>query len=303
MDTERPYDPQELVIFLRARRREMILDYSLVLHSQQIEHEVDEIHGRYLLWVPRHRIADARAALHAYVRENRDYFKEQPAPPLNLLLSPLLYLIWPIVFHFGVLSSAWPIAIKQQGAADASRIISGEWWRTLTATTLHADHPHFLSNLFAGYFLLNLLSHRVGIGFILLAGVIASMAANYLVALTSGMRHVSVGFSTTVFAVLGMLAAVETLHRPKIPGLRFRHMHPLVAAFIVAVLVGIGDGIESRIDVKAHFFGFGMGVGAGLLTRWLPRAVAKPAVQFGMGLAAYLAYALAWGMALGWLRS
>jgi rhomboid protease GluP len=291
-----------MVVFLRARRREMMLDYSLVLHSQQIDHEVDTIHGRYLLSVPRHRLSEAREALHAYVRENRDYFKEQPAPPLHILLSPLFYLAWPLVFHFGVLLSAWPHAIKKQGAADAERILSGEWWRTLTATTLHADHPHFLSNLFAGYFLLNLLAHRIGMGTILFAGVLCSMAANYLVALTSGLRHVSVGFSTTVFAVLGMLAGVETLLRPKVPGSRFRRLLPLMAAFAVAVLVGIGDGIESRIDVKAHFFGFGMGAAAGLVTRWLPQDAEKPLAQVGLGLFGYLAYAVCWGIALGWLR-
>src|SRR5205823_3241225 len=35
------------------------------------------------------------------------------------------------------------------GSADAARMHGGEWWRALTALTLHADLAHVASNAFA----------------------------------------------------------------------------------------------------------------------------------------------------------
>lgn len=284
------------VVFLRSRRQELMLDYSLVLASQDIPHEVDHDGHRYLILVAPEFLSQSRRVLHDYVRENRGFHVEATPLPLDLLLSPLLYLAWPTALHFGVRLSEWPSWWHDRGAANAHRIVEGEWWRTLTATTLHVDHAHFLSNLFSGYFIMNLLAHRLGIGTIMALGLPLSMLANLLVAFTSGKGHVSIGFSTTVFAALGMLAGVETLHRPRSEGLRFRHMHPLLAAFAIALLIGIGE----NVDVKAHFFGFGLGAVGGLGTRWLPVRLSEWPYQAGLVIAAYLAYAVSWTWATGW---
>jgi rhomboid protease GluP len=288
----------EMIVFLRSRQKSLMLDFSLVLASQDLEHEVDFDGERYLIWMSQEKLAVAREILHAYVRENRNFHTEIEAPKLDMLVTPFVYLIWPTAFHFWVRLSAWPAWWVQQGAADARRILAGEWWRTLTATTLHADHPHFLSNLFSGYFMLNLLGHRLGIGLILFLGVTTSMIANFLVALTSPLNHISLGFSTTVFSILGILAGVETLHRPATDGLHFRRINPLLAAFAVALLVGIGEDV----DIKAHFFGFALGAAAGLLTHFLPKQIARWPAQIALGGFAYALYALSWIMATGQLR-
>ncbi len=284
------------VVFLRSRRQDLMLDYSLVLASQDIPHEVDFDGSRYLILVPPDLLPQSRRVLHDYVRENRGFHVEITPLPLDLMFAPLLYLAWPTALHFAVRLSAWPTWWHDRGAANARRIVEGEWWRTLTATTLHIDHAHFLSNLFSGYFILNLLTHRIGIGTIMALGLPLSMLANALVAFTSGNNHVSIGFSTSVFTALGMLAGVETLHRPRSEGLRFRNMHPLLAAFAVALLIGIGE----NVDVKAHFFGFGLGALGGLGTRWLPARIAEWPYQVGLVIATYTAYALSWVVATGW---
>ena len=36
------------------------------------------------------------------------------------------------------------------GASDAARVVHGEWWRTITALTLHVDSNHVLSNIAIG---------------------------------------------------------------------------------------------------------------------------------------------------------
>jgi len=287
---------QAHVVFLRSRRKSLILDFSLVLASQHLEHEIEIDGEQYLILLDPERLQDARAVLHAYVQENRGFHAENEAPKLDILLSPILYLIWPTAFQFGVGLSPWPEAWHREGAANAQKILAGEWWRTLTATTLHVDHAHFLSNLFSGYFMLNLLGHRLGMGLILFLGVILSMAANYLVAWTSPIHHVSIGFSTTVFAVLGLLAGVETLLLPAGNGLRFHRVNPLIAAFAVAILVGLGE----NVDIRAHFFGFGLGALTGLASRWFPPWTTKASAQFAFGAFAYGLYALAWGLAMGW---
>jgi membrane associated rhomboid family serine protease len=173
-------------------------------------------------------------------------------------------------------------------------ILAGQWWRCITATTLHADEGHFLSNLVSGYFILNLLNHRMRIGTIMLLSTLGAGLTNFLVALASGPNHVSIGFSSVVFCVLGMLAAVETLFLPRRGDRSLRRLTPLISAFFVAVLVGLGE----NVDVKAHFFGFGIGAALGLISRFLPKAWDRPARQAGLLLATYGLYAVSWMLAL-----
>src|SRR2546428_375850 len=52
----------------------------------------------------------------------------------------------------------------QHGEADATRMMAGEWWRAVTALTLHADAPHLLGNAVAGALLVTAVCQQLGPG-------------------------------------------------------------------------------------------------------------------------------------------
>ena len=50
------------------------------------------------------------------------------------------------------------------GAANAARILAGEWWRTATALTLHADLSHLVANVTAAALLGAAVCRTIGPG-------------------------------------------------------------------------------------------------------------------------------------------
>jgi rhomboid protease GluP len=295
----------------RSEGKQEILDQSLVLASQGLKHWMEFDGSRWSLTVDEGDAAVAASLLETWQAENEG-FAEAPAEELDfdLRLAPLLFLAVPASAYFLVGFSPAAEWLRDQGAADAARILAGEWWRCVTAATLHADDAHLLSNLVSGYFILNLLNHRLGIGTVMLLATLCAALDNLLVALVSGPGHVSLGFSSVVFCALGLLAAVETLAlwrrrrehsarvgaSPRDQGIRLaqlRRLSPLISALFVAVLVGLGEGV----DVKAHFYGFGLGAAMGASTGWLPAFLQRTVVQAFLATSACLLYALAWALA------
>lgn len=289
-------------VLVHGSRKDEILDYSLVLASQGLKHwmEFDGAEWKLTIDGPEARIA--QDLIEIYRSENRGYQDEPPEiRDLDLLISPLLFLAVPVACYFLVGLSPWANWWYSRGSADAALILQGQWWRCLTAATLHADAMHFLSNLVSGYFILNLLQHRMGVGTVMVLATAGAALTNGLVALASGIPHVSIGYSSVVFCALGLLAAVETLNLPKRSGKSvgqgpggLRRLTPLISAFFVAVLVGLGE----NADVKAHFYGFGIGAVLGLSSYFFPRKWKRPAWQAASVFSVYAAYAAAWFLAL-----
>lgn len=280
-------------VLAQSGRKEEILELSLVLASQGIKHWMEFDGREFSLSLEERSLPLARELIELYRAENRDMEEAQPKGNLDLFLAPIFHLAIPVAVYFWVGLKPWGAWLKAQGAADAGLILSGEWWRCLTATTLHADHEHFLGNVLSGFFILNLLNHRVGMGSIMVLSTFGAGLTNGLVAAVDGPGHRSIGFSSVVFCALGMLAAVETSLLPRRKEWNLRRLTPLLAAFFIAVMVGLGE----NADVKAHFYGFGIGAILGFLCRLLPRAAAKPPVQFALIFSVYGLYVLAWTLA------
>jgi rhomboid protease GluP len=309
-DLPDPFRPERREL-ARSGGKQEILDQSLVLASQGLKHWMEFDGTHWSLTVDERDAAAAASLLETWQAENEG-FSEAPAEELDLdlRLAPLLFLAIPALAYFLVGFSPTAEWLRDRGSADARMILAGEWWRCVTAATLHADDAHLLSNLVSGYFIVNLLNHRLGIGILMLLATLCAAADNLLVAAVSGPGHVSLGFSSAVFCALGLLAAVETLAlwrrrrehaaRLGVPqrdhAIRFaqlRRLSPLISALFVAVLVGLGEGV----DVRAHFYGFGLGALAGGLTGWLPAVLRKPAVQAFLATLTCLLYAWSWAMA------
>lgn len=316
-DPESPDAAPDRVEILRAPRKGAVMDASLVLASQGVRHWIEfspaflrglqdgerGVGARatpddfFLLTVDPEDAPRARAVLAQHARENQGYRVEDPeVAPFGLHASPLLHLGIPALFSFWAAAVPWQAWMERQGVAAATRILDGEWWRTLTATTLHADSEHFLGNMLSGYFIFNLLRRRCGPGTAMLLLTLAAALTNWTVAALSPPYFSSLGFSTVVFAGLGLLAGVETRFFPR--GLRpgLRNLTPLLGAFFLAVMTGLGE----NSDIKGHFVGFAYGAAFAPAVFWLRRqGFEARAWQLAAILTVYAAYAVAWWRAIG----
>ena len=99
------------------------------------------------------------------------------------------------------------------GVADAERIRSGEWWRAVTAMTLHADVMHVLGNVVASVIFVSAAGRWLGPGVAAMLILLAGTGANLLTALVEKENHLSVGASTATFAALGLVVGLQSVRR------------------------------------------------------------------------------------------
>jgi membrane associated rhomboid family serine protease len=174
-------------------------------------------------------------------------------------------------------ASAW----FARGSADAGAILHGDWWRTVTALTLHGDAGHAVGNAVLGGLLLAILARALGPGvasaLMLLSGVLGTFAAASLVR----QDFVSIGASTAVFGALGALSAL--------PQHRRRAWVPLGAGLALLAFLGTGK----RADLAGHLCGFAAGVLLGLLASLLPPLRSRSA-QAALAVAVALVPVVAW---------
>lgn len=240
----------------------LIRDYSLVLASQRIEHRISkEEQGPYRISTPEKSAQNAQEQIRLYREENPP---RTNSPPLSvhLSLSPLFVLALPTALTLLEFSDSGS-KLYFSGIADAEKILGGDWWRPVTALTLHADAHHLASNLVSGFVALTLLAFRLPLCRIVFPLAVASAIANFLVALTVQHNFRSLGFSTFVFAAIGALGAIEFRLMPREFHGLLRRFAPLFSAILLAVFLGLGE----HSDILAHLYGFVLGIFCG----WIPR--------------------------------
>jgi membrane associated rhomboid family serine protease len=276
--------------------RALCSEYSLVLEAKAIEHNIEQSGNEWALTTP-------PAALHRALEEIRRYSDERSetrghAAALELhsgaAVGAVAYvaILLLIAYCTGIawLGADWLSA----GALDAGA--AGEWWRAVTALTLHVDQEHLLGNLLfgvmAGMGAARLLGPGVAWSSILAAGALA----NYAEMLIAPPMHRAVGASTAVFAALGLLAGLAWRQRVARSGRRWHLWAPLIAGVCLLTLLGAGT---PHVDVLGHTLGFIFGVAAGWLyaRTGLPRNRAAR-TQIIAGGAAVAVISMAWFLAL-----
>ena len=242
-------------------------ELGLVLTALGIEHQRLVGGAGWELWVPATNAAQASGELAQYVDENRRPVGQRRVEEVGGALpgAAAYVAILVIVFvclHQSLLYLDWFGA----GRLEAGGVVRGEWWRAVTALTVHVDFDHLGGNLvfgsFFGYFVGRYLGRGVGWLAILAAGA----AANVLNAVVQSPAHRSIGASTAVFAALGLLTAY-TWRRGFLRETPWRaRIAPIVAG--IGLLAFTGTAGENT-DLTAHLFGFIVGFVAGLaLARW-----------------------------------
>ena len=275
------------------------LEHDLVLCSQDIPHvATSQEDGAWAIAVPSPLHSRAVQEIRSYIEENQATQGLQALPPLMLSAQPLWVLAIPTVATVVEFADYIP-HFKERGMNDVSMTLHGEWWRVFTALTLHADGNHIVSNLISGYFVLSLLAGRIALTRIAPLLFLAAGLANFCVAHSVDNEFRSLGFSTFVFATLGALSCIEwrLLPKERTVGM-FKRIEPLVSAFFIAVMMGIGE----NSDVLAHFYGFCWGVVAGLAPRRKSLMVASE-TEFGLSdwtaaLTCMVGMAMCWKRAL-----
>jgi membrane associated rhomboid family serine protease len=273
----------------------------LLLTSIAIPHELIETPSKWAIVVPAEDRERALYQLQQYEQENPPPRPRKPVASLddhNPLPGVLAYVGVICLVAWLAGNGAFGIDWLAAGRVDGALIRNGEWWRALTALTLHGSYRHLLGNIGFGV-LFGLLAGRIiGPGVAWFAIVAASGFGNLLNTVLLESAHRSIGASTAVFAALGLLAGFVWRGRLMKQDRWPYRIGPVVGGIALLAYTGTGD---ENTDIGAHLAGFACGFLAGIvLTRFAP-AFASGRLQTICGLAAALLMASAWLIALqGW---
>jgi membrane associated rhomboid family serine protease len=270
-----------------------VAEVSLVLRALAMEGRWRHDEGVYTLLVPE-RIATACSEALSDALLERPAPRAEPIP--NLLLHP------PFVAAFclaGALIAFFWVTGTAAGASPwfelgelvPERFWAGEWWRIMTAATLHADWGHMLGN---ASFLLVLgwgAGERVGPG-VMLGLFLATAAGGFAVDMAIGPAARTLGASGGLFGLLGVAAGhgVRSVHGS---ALRVRQR---MRAFGAASMLLAWTAFSPESNVTAHVGGFLIGVVLGVMFPGRP----NDRWQAATALLSLVLIGSAWAAALGW---
>lgn len=292
-------EPERIVPGMRHLNRERARLWALVLTARAVPCILEQNAAlRWELRVPEEQTARAAAEIAAYEEKNRGWPPPLPPPRQlaeNTLATLSVLLLLATFYNLVRLDPLLPGGLRPDwlaiGSARADRILAGDWWRTITALTLHQDVAHLLGNIGIGGIFVLLLCRELGSGLAWCLVVAAGALGNLVNALVQSGDHSSIGASTAVFATVGILAAITMVRYRQ--HLQKRWRLPVAAALALLTLLGT-EG--KNTDLGAHFFGFGSGLLLGLVTEPLLARRGRPSGLLNglLAIAGGLAVLLAW---------
>lgn len=288
----------DLRVVYESRNRRACADRALVLESLQIPYEIVEDGVSCALVVPARFSPQAAAELRQYEEENPP---RRPAPIAahiehqNAVPGVVGYVIV-ICLVAGLAGQSyfardWLAA----GRIDGVLLRDGEWWRTITALTLHSGLRHLVGNIIFGAFFGLFAGRLLGPGVAWLTIVLAGAAGNALNTLLLESVHRSIGASTAVFAALGLLAGFVWRGRLMSQERWPYRVGPIVGGVALLMFTGTGD---ANTDVGAHLMGFLAGLAAGMLLAPFRTRLTDRRLQFASAAAAVGCVVVAWLAAL-----
>jgi membrane associated rhomboid family serine protease len=256
---------QPLVAAGRYRRLPAARERGLVVAAQELPYWIKREAGEWVLFVEERSIETVRRELAAFESEEsqrpavRTFLPTERIPTFSLYLAGWVLVVSYLVQQFA--GERW----MDQGSANGRAILHGEWWRTVTALTLHADGPHLAANLATGLLFAAFVIPRLGAGLAWLAIVLSGALGNALNAWGyRGEPHDSIGASTACFGALGILVGAELCARWSEPHRRSTWQLILPIGAGLALLAYLGVGEEGKnIDYMAHAWGFAIGIAEG----------------------------------------
>ena len=279
----------------RSESKTQIDTWSLVLTARGVPHKILQSGQEYWIEVAPGYEDLAASEVEKYEEENRTWPpKYEVAPSYSNAWSTFWTLvILTAIFNCSFLED-WRGQLFAVGSGDVDHILHGQWWRLITALTLHSNPPHLLGNMIIGGFIMiwlcGLLGTGLGWGLTLLSGI----SGNLMNALMHGGSHNSIGSSTAVFGALGIIIGFQALAIE-----HFRPRDRLIPIGAGLALLGFMGTSGRHTDLGAHLFGFLSGIILGLLTGQLVKTFGLPCHKIDriIGAITCLVPILAWLMA------
>jgi membrane associated rhomboid family serine protease len=267
-----------------------------MLEARGIDYEIHESEGTWALSVPARLVHRAYEEITRYSAERNvprsipRVIDPQPGAVLGALIYVSILVLTAYCAGIGLFGVDW------LSSGDLSAAAAGEWWRAITALTLHLDQEHLLGNVLFGVVAGVAAGRLLGPGVAWASILGTATLANYVEALIAPSDHRAVGASTAVFAALGLLAGMAWQQRLNLRERLWYRWAPLIAGISLLTLLGAGS---AHVDVLGHALGFVFGLGVG----WIyVRAgiVGKRGrrLQIATGVGAVLLIGAAWYLAL-----
>ena len=255
---------EDLRVVFESRNRQSCSDRALVLAAAQVPHQLVDDGMTAALVVPAEYSARAVHELRLYDDENppvrprrRKKISYQNALPgligYVLVISAIAWLAGYSVFGYDWFGA---------GRVDGELIRRGEWWRTITALTLHSGPRHLIGNLVFGVLFGLFAGRLLGSGVAWLAIVAAAATGNAANTLLLDSAHRSVGASTAVFAALGLVAGFVWRGQFMAQDRWSYRYGPIVGGLALLMYTGTGG---PNTDIGAHLLGFVCGFLTGML--------------------------------------
>jgi len=271
-------DPEDPMSFIFENLKEdQTQTYAVVLSAAGIDFDFARGSCGWNLRVDSEDHERARKAIAAYLSENEVHHQKEAAPPEahQKTVTGVWVALVLLVMYIIMAQSAGDRAFIVRYGASAEDILTGQYYRAVTALMLHADGVHLAGNMVGialfGTAVCSVTGWGVGWLIILMSGA----AGNLLNAVFYQTDHLSIGASTAVFGAVGFLAIAQFLKRYQEPGRRFRAWIPLGGGL---ALLGI-LGTAPHVDLAAHLFGFGSGMMSGFFYGRLSKRPASTPYQ------------------------
>lgn len=270
-------------------------DWLLVLSARNIPWFISKLKGHEHIYVPPLMEGLARYELNAFTYENIIHKNNIHYPDHPYALLSSLFLILLIIWHLlrqchQILPQFIPAPDSwlYLGELDKIRILFyQEYYRIITALTLHADYSHLVGNLlFAAIFLL-ILSRFIGPGKALFLSILGGAAGNFISLFFHREAYVSIGFSTALFATIGIIGGIMMQRAYD------KRNILLAAGGTLGLLALLGTGGE-HTDYASHICGLACGLLLGLYEGWREKRHISGFSQLGSAFLALFFPLLSW---------
>jgi membrane associated rhomboid family serine protease len=283
-----------LSVVYESRNRQWVSDRALVLQALGIPYQIVSDEFVSALLVPPGVSERAKFEIWQYEQENR------PGAPVARVPVPeyqdgiagmAVYILALCVVAWLAGDSAFGQNWFGAGRIDGELIRQGEWWRSITALTLHGDIRHLLGNIGFGAVFGYMAGRLLGSGVAWFAIIASAAVANLLNTVLLESAHRSIGASTAVFAALGLLAGYVWRARFMIQDRWPYRVGPIVGGIALLAYTGTGD---ENTDIGAHLSGFVCGFAAGILLTAFTRFLPGRNLQRWTAIAAIAALCVSW---------
>lgn len=202
------------------------------------------------------------------------------------LLWHIFYLYEPVVHKAGFENLTW---IKLGSLDHVKVLLYHQWYRIITALTLHSDMAHLVANLFFGSFFLYLTARKIGYGLAVFCAAISSIAGNFTSIFLHRFPVSSIGASTFVFSIIGIFCLVNSEKSTN------KIFINLATAIGLLALLGTQG---NHVDFPAHIAGMGFGVLCGYVVGVLKIFCLPEWAQLILYNISVIIFILAWTISL-----